>query len=145
MLPASLCGLSADAEHQDLRRFLPKQPPVLVCAFSTTTTPLCDSTPPPRLLRLQYYGAFYPGGGGNLFASQIVGVLTISVWVCGLTGILFYALKRANVRGWLGGTRWQALPVLHSLCSIPAVGAACVKERLGSWLAHHGLSAQWTD
>eukprot|EP00878_Enallax_costatus_P039427 GHUV01045131.1.p1 GENE.GHUV01045131.1~~GHUV01045131.1.p1 ORF type:complete len:161 (-),score=33.26 GHUV01045131.1:200-682(-) len=38
------------------------------------------------------YGGFY-GGGGNLFACQIIGVLVIGAWVMTLTGALFMALK----------------------------------------------------
>ncbi|KAF5826679.1 ammonium transporter AmtB-like domain-containing protein [Dunaliella salina] len=43
------------------------------------------------------YGAFYPGGNGHLLASQLIGVLTISAWVCGQTGLLFFALKKAGL------------------------------------------------
>eukprot|EP00798_Chlamydomonas_sp_ICE-L_P011908 gene11908-15007_t len=39
------------------------------------------------------YGCFYPGGGGKLLACQIIGVLVISAWVCGLMGIFFGILK----------------------------------------------------
>eukprot|EP00798_Chlamydomonas_sp_ICE-L_P027924 gene27924-2530_t len=39
------------------------------------------------------YGLFYPGGGGRLLASQVVGVLVIIGWVCGNMVPLFYTLK----------------------------------------------------
>ncbi|GFH06636.1 ammonium transporter [Haematococcus lacustris] len=46
--------------------------------------------------RGEYYGLFY-GGGGRLLASQVVGILAIVGWVCGLTGILFFVLKMFNL------------------------------------------------
>lgn len=45
----------------------------------------------------QNMGVFY-GGKGHLLAAQCVGILTITAWVCGLTGALFMALKAV---GWL--------------------------------------------
>jgi len=38
------------------------------------------------------YGLFY-GGGGNLLACQIVGVIVIVVWTCTLLGLFFMAFK----------------------------------------------------
>ncbi|KAJ9526932.1 hypothetical protein QJQ45_025361 [Haematococcus lacustris] len=46
--------------------------------------------------RGDYYGLFY-GGGGRLLASQVIGILAIAGWVCGTTGILFFALKMFNL------------------------------------------------
>lgn len=43
-------------------------------------------------------GAFYPGSGGRLIASQCIGILSISAWVCGLMGIFFTIFK---LLGWL--------------------------------------------
>ncbi len=43
--------------------------------------------------RSPYYGVFY-GSKGNLLASQCVGILAIVGWTCGLTGALFFVLKR---------------------------------------------------
>mmetsp|Transcript_8516 Transcript_8516/g.22796 ORF Transcript_8516/g.22796 Transcript_8516/m.22796 type:complete len:522 (+) Transcript_8516:168-1733(+) len=40
-----------------------------------------------------HHGAFYPGSSGRLFAAQIIGILTIAAWVCGLSGLLFLGLK----------------------------------------------------
>ena len=45
------------------------------------------------------YGAFY-GGGGNLLACQVIGVLVIAGWTCFWSGILFAilrALKRIRI------------------------------------------------
>lgn len=38
------------------------------------------------------YGLFY-GGGGSLLGCQIVGVIVILLWTCGLLGLFFFALK----------------------------------------------------
>ena len=38
------------------------------------------------------YGAFY-GGGGNLLACQVIGVLVIAGWTCFWSGILFAILR----------------------------------------------------
>lgn len=38
------------------------------------------------------YGAFY-GGGGELFACQLTGVVSITAWVCCMLGPFFYGLK----------------------------------------------------
>ncbi|KAJ9527697.1 hypothetical protein QJQ45_025976, partial [Haematococcus lacustris] len=46
--------------------------------------------------RGDFYGLFY-GGGGRLLASQVIGILAIAGWVCGTTGILFFALKMLNL------------------------------------------------
>jgi Amt family ammonium transporter len=45
---------------------------------------------------VRYYGGFW-GGGGRLFAAQIVYMLAILAWVGGLMGIFFTALKFAGV------------------------------------------------
>ena len=47
--------------------------------------------------RGDFYGLFYPGGGGRLLASQVIGIIAIAAWVCGLTGLLFFVLKRFRV------------------------------------------------
>ena len=39
------------------------------------------------------YGAFYPGNGGGLFVSNLIGILVIPLWTCFWTGILFAILK----------------------------------------------------
>lgn len=44
----------------------------------------------------EHYGAFY-GAKGNLFAAQLVGVLSIIAWVLTLMTPLFYALKRLGL------------------------------------------------
>jgi Amt family ammonium transporter len=42
------------------------------------------------------YGAFY-GGGGKQLGIQISGVLAFAAWTCGMSAIMFFALKAANV------------------------------------------------
>lgn len=44
------------------------------------------------------FGAFYPGSCGRLIASQCIGILSITAWVCGLMGIFFTIFK---LLGWL--------------------------------------------
>lgn len=39
------------------------------------------------------YGLFYPGGGGQLLAAQVIGILAIFGWVVGLMTIFFSILK----------------------------------------------------
>mmetsp|Transcript_2664 Transcript_2664/g.4547 ORF Transcript_2664/g.4547 Transcript_2664/m.4547 type:complete len:527 (+) Transcript_2664:74-1654(+) len=46
---------------------------------------------------LSHYGAFYPGSSGHLIAAQIIGILVITGWVCTLTGICFFILKRFSI------------------------------------------------
>ena len=41
------------------------------------------------------YGVFY-GGKGNLLGAQIVGIICIALWVGGLLGMFFFALKKMN-------------------------------------------------
>jgi Amt family ammonium transporter len=43
------------------------------------------------------YGAFYPGGGGNLLACQVIAVLCIAAWTVGLMGPFFYAFRLAGI------------------------------------------------
>lgn len=43
------------------------------------------------------YGLFYPGGGGRLFACQVIGVLVIFGWITGMMVPLFFTLKMFNL------------------------------------------------
>ena len=40
------------------------------------------------------YGLLYPGGGGRLFACQLMEILLIVVWVSATMGPLFYVLHK---------------------------------------------------
>jgi len=40
----------------------------------------------------EYYGAFY-GGGGQLLGANVVGIIVIILWTCGLIGPFFYIFK----------------------------------------------------
>jgi len=42
------------------------------------------------------YGAFY-GGGGKQLGYQIAGVISIAAWTCGMSGIMFAAMKAAGI------------------------------------------------
>ncbi|KAI8474735.1 MAG: ammonium transporter AmtB-like domain-containing protein [Monoraphidium minutum] len=42
------------------------------------------------------FGAFYAGGGGNLLACQVIGIVAIFAWTCTLSGALFAVLKAFN-------------------------------------------------
>jgi Amt family ammonium transporter len=39
------------------------------------------------------YGAFYPGGGGNLLGCQVVGILVVGAWTCFWSGEWRGAMK----------------------------------------------------
>lgn len=43
-----------------------------------------------------YWGAFYPGGGGNLFACQLIGVLVILGWTVANMALFFLGFKLTN-------------------------------------------------
>eukprot|EP00873_Tetraselmis_striata_P016982 jgi/Tetstr1/437246/TSEL_025976.t1 len=43
------------------------------------------------------YGAFYPGGGGNLLACQLIAILSIAAWTVGLMGPFFFAFRQAGI------------------------------------------------
>ncbi|MEW5305332.1 MAG: hypothetical protein WDW38_005628 [Sanguina aurantia] len=43
------------------------------------------------------YGLFYPGGGGQLLAAQVIGILAIFAWVVGLMSIFFGIFKFAGI------------------------------------------------
>lgn len=45
---------------------------------------------------VRYYGGFY-GGGGKMFAAQLVYVLALIAWVGGLMGAFFALLKVAGI------------------------------------------------
>lgn len=61
-------------------------------AFDSDKNPITDDPD-----TLYPYGLFYPGGGGRLLASQVIGIITIATWVCGLMGIFFSILKALGV------------------------------------------------
>ena len=43
-----------------------------------------------------HYGAFM-GGGGKQLGNQITGILAIIAWVGGMSSLLFFSLKKANL------------------------------------------------
>ena len=45
---------------------------------------------------LTEYGVFY-GGSGKLLGNQILGIVVIALWVSGLLGAFFYAMKQMNM------------------------------------------------
>lgn len=65
-----------------------------------------------------HYGAFYPGGGGNLLAAQIVEVLVIAGWVSFLMAPLFWLLHR------FGHLRITAEDEMHGLDATRHGGSA---------------------
>lgn len=46
--------------------------------------------------RGNYYGLFY-GGGGNLLACQLIGIIAISAWTLGLLGPFFFAMNKIGL------------------------------------------------
>lgn len=47
-------------------------------------------------VRANGYGLFY-GGGGNLLACQIIGIVCILSWVCGLLAPLFFVMSKMQL------------------------------------------------
>lgn len=50
----------------------------------------------PNVHRDNYYGLFY-GGGGNLLACQLVGIIAIAAWTLGLLGPFFFIMNKLGL------------------------------------------------
>ncbi len=70
--------------------------PVIRALLSIHAPPPPRRAPPPAPSQAYLngkFGAFYPGGGGNLLACQVTGIVVITAWVMVQTGALFFVLK----------------------------------------------------